>query len=187
MLSFYQKLASKLNETAGGSPQDAVALKTPAPAAPTDHAAPKNEAAPVPEGAEPMPDGAEPLDVDLYQAEGRMVLFCMMSGVLLDECELTIDEESSTLVIHATQKRPELPAGTAKKVEGAPPEKGRYVKSEIKWKQLYRKVYLPTTFDGSSAEAYVEKGVLVVLLPSKQPGTGKKLTIREINDDKHTE
>jgi HSP20 family molecular chaperone IbpA len=183
MLSFYQKLAGKLNETAPNAAAAPVVNKV-SPAAPVN--APTNKDEPVDATKEALPDGADPIDVDLFQSEGRMVLFCMMSGVLLDECELNIDEESNTLVIHATQKRPELPGAKVKK-EDVPPEKGRYVKQEVKWRTLYRKVYLPAPFDSSAAEAYVEKGVLVVLLPSKQPGTGKKLTIREISDDKHSE
>jgi len=201
MLSFYQKLASKLNEDgAGQSPAapaapgaKAVSFKatgervTP-PANPEANAAPANAPAP----ADPAPEGTEPLEVDLFQSEARMVVFAQLPGVAKDDFEITIDEEASTLVIQASQKRPALPplateaatpdaAASAKKEDT---EKGRFTKQEIGWKTLYRKVYAPAPFDAGEARALLDRGVLVIVLPAKKPGAGKKLAVKELLDEK---
>ena len=137
-----------------------------------------------PAATEDLPEGAEPLEVDLFQSESRMVLFVQMSGVSPDDFEITTDEEANILVIQATQKRPELPPVAIIPGSDTPAEKGRFVKQEVKWKLLYRKVYLPAPFLGSEAAAIFVKGVLVVTLPVKRLGIGKKLVVKEIIDEK---
>ena len=67
--------------------------------------------------------------------------------------------------------------------EGEPPEKGIYTKQEVKWRSLYRKIYLPAPFDGGEAEATFNNGVLMITLPAKHPGVGKKLVVRGIQHD----
>ncbi len=202
MLSFYQKLANKLNETGAGSPQDAAGnAPAPAGAAPRgvffkatgerNGAADAPGAIPASAGAalaskEAPPDGTEPLDVDLFQSDARMVVFAQMPGVAKNDFEITVDQEANTVTIQAAQKRPSLPPMPGIK-EGAEAEKGMYVKQETKWKNLYRKVYLPSPFDGGEAGAFLDRGVLVVILPLKRPGTGKKLAVKEIADEKHEE
>lgn len=186
MLSFYQKLASKLNEAGlttqqitPGAPPRGVSFK----ATGERNDAPQGAAQPAPAATpvEAAPEGTDPLDVDLFQSEGRMVIFAQMAGATKDDFEITIDEEANTLIIHATQKRPTLPPLPHK--EGEPEEKGRYIKQETKWKNLYRKVYLPAPFDSGEAEAVLDHGVLVIALPTKKPGMGKKLAVKEILDE----
>jgi HSP20 family molecular chaperone IbpA len=183
MLSFYQKLATKLNENTPSAPVDAPAQKMASFKGSGERVdAPAQAAAPAKE--EEAPDGTDPLEVDLFQSETRMVLFFPMSGVAKETLDLTLDEESNTIIIQVTQMRPALPPLPGAK-EGEAPEKGRYVKQEVGWKNLYRKVYLPASFDSGESQAFLEKGVLIVVLPSKRPGAGKKLSVTEIPDEKH--
>lgn len=133
---------------------------------------------------EKAPEGTDPMEVDLFQSESRMVIFMQASGIPASGFSLILSEESNTLVVEATQKRPELPpAGDGK--EGAPPEKGIFAKGEIKWRALYRKIYLPMAFDAGSATAVLGDGVLIVTLPAKHPGVGKTLTVQEVRQDEH--
>jgi HSP20 family molecular chaperone IbpA len=180
MSSFYEKLSMKLQgdhpavDAKGESPTKSVTYS-----ATGERAQPKNEEAPAaPPAAEAAPDGADPIDVDLFQSESRMVVFMQVPGIPLDGFDISISEEANTIVIEATQKRPPLPLAKDAK-EGDQPEKGIYVKQEIKWKSLYRKVYLPASFDASDTEAVIDKGILIITLPAKKPGSGKKLTVRE--------
>jgi HSP20 family molecular chaperone IbpA len=196
MLSFYQKLASKLNETAAGAPQDAapsgaagkrVSFKATGERVEAAQAPAADAKAPADAAVDQVPEGADPLDVDLFQSDARMAIFAQMPGVAKDDFEITIDEESNTVTIQASQKRTPLPpmppvSGVAQ--GEAPAEKGRYLKQETKWRNLYRKVYLPASFDGSEAGAFLDRGVLVVILPSKHPGAGKKLAVKELPDEK---
>ncbi|HVN26506.1 MAG TPA: Hsp20/alpha crystallin family protein [Candidatus Paceibacterota bacterium] len=196
MLSFYQKLSSRLNEVdappePAQAPAKSVSFKgtgervaVPAPAGAPAAAANANAAAAQAASQEPpkeqLPEGAEPLDVDLFQSDARMVLFFQIGGVAKEDVDLVIDEEANTVTVQVTQKRPTLPP-----IPGAPEgndEKGRYAKQEIKWRTLYRKVYLPAAFDPSEASAVSEKGVLVVVLPSKKPGAGKKLAVKALDE-----
>ena len=187
MSSFYEKLSMKFQQ--GG---EAVAgIKDPSSPKSVTYSAtgdrtsssPKKDDSPAGQPSnEAPPDGTDPIDVDLFQSDSRMVIFMQVSGVHADAFEITVNEESNTLVIEAVQKRPNLPAVPGAK-EGEPPEKGIYVKQEVKWRSLYRKIYLPAPFDGSEIEANLDKGVLVITLPAKRPGAGKKLAVREIQQD----
>jgi len=182
MASFYEKLSMKLQ--AEGSASSAVAKDPPTPRAVSYNVAngkvaPKPEAAGDPPPAEPQPDGTEPLGVDLFQSETRMVVFVQASGVALEDFDITADEESNTLLLQAIQKRPDVPLA-----KGASElEKGRYVKQEAKWNALYRKVYLPEPFDSGEAEALITNGVLIVILPIRKPGEGKKLSVRALKSE----
>jgi HSP20 family molecular chaperone IbpA len=191
MVSFYEKLSAKLQgEESAAGPKDppangaksvsynAAGLKTGAPPA----AAAKGDPPGDPPAEAPAPEGTDPLMVDLFQSETRMVVFVQVPGVTPHDFEVTADEEANTLLVRATQKRPDLPVPPAAP-QGAQPEKGRFSKQEIKWGQLYRKVYLPAPFDVGATDSYLVHGVLVIVLPIRRPGTGKKLSIRELNEE----
>lgn len=154
-----------------------------------DRAAPSVKEDTAVAGTPPMeqaPEGTEPIDVDLFQSDSRMVVFMQAGGIPANGFMLTISEESNTLTVEAAQKRPDLPPLTIDVKPDTPAEKGIYTKQEIKWKSLYRKIYLPASFDGSGATAVIEGGVLVITLPAKHPGVGKKLTVKEIRQEEHT-
>ena len=137
-----------------------------------------------PPDAEKPPEGTDPFDVDLFQSEARMVIFVPARGIPASGFSLSISDESNTLVVEATQKRPDLPP-IAEQKDGVAPEKGIYSKQEIKWKSLYRKIYLPAPFDAGEATAVLTNGVLIVTLPAKHPGAGKTLTVTEAPKDEH--
>ena len=195
MLSFYQKLASKLNETGSGvsDPPPAGGARSASfkatgervdPAAgagtpPANGDGPAGAASAGPQN-DATPDGSDPLDVDLFQSDERMVIAAQLPGVPADGFSVTIDEESNTVVVEAEAKRPPLPPPPDGKDDG---EKGRYIKQEIKWRKLYRKVYLPGPFDAGMAKAFLSRGILTVVLPVKRPGTGKKLAVQELPDE----
>jgi len=188
MSSFYEKLSMKLGgeDSAPAAGADRAPAKSVTYSATGDRTATAKKAdePAVQPAAEKAPEGTDPIDVDLFQSESRMVIFMQVSGIPADKFAITISEESNTLVIEAAQKRPDLPpAGEAK--EGAPAEKGIYVKQEIKWRSLYRKIYLPASFDASGVTAVLENGVLVITLPAKHPGAGKKLIVREVRQDEN--
>src|SRR5579863_7620738 len=113
MLSFYQRLAEKLNDgnaAAANAPASAKSVtynaagNRMAPAAPQQQPqAAANDPAAAAAPQDPIPDGAEPLNVDLFQSESRMVLFVQMGGVATEDFELMLDEEANTLTIQATQ------------------------------------------------------------------------------------
>ncbi len=195
MLSFYQKLASKLNETGSGvsdPPQAGVGARSASFKATGERvdppqagagAAPAGAADPLAAAAaqsDPIPDGSDPLDVDLFQSDERMIVVAQLPGVPADGFSVTIDEESNTVVVEAEAKRPPLPPLADGKDDG---EKGRYAKQEVKWRKLYRKVYLPGPFDTGMAKAFLSRGILTVVLPVKRPGTGKKLAVQELPDE----
>jgi HSP20 family molecular chaperone IbpA len=184
MSSFYEKLSSKLrsDETVAKT-EEQPSAKSVTYSATGDRTSPKKEDSPaVQPVAEKAPDGTDSIDTDLFQSDLRMVVFMSVSGVSAEDIAVTISEESNTLIVEAAQKRPNLPVVKGGK-EGEPPEKGIYTKQEVKWKSLYRKIYLPAPFDGGEAEATFNNGVLVVTLPAKHPGVGKKLAVREIQHD----
>ena len=186
-MSFYEKLSMKLqgegpattakDPSPGAKPvsYNATGVKTPpvaqqnaAPAAPTLSAP----------AADATPDGMDPLMIDLLQTDTRMIVTAQAGGVAAEDFEVTADEESNTLLIQAVQKRPATPSvpGAA---QDAAAEKGRFIKQEVKWVSLYRKVYLPEPFDSGTAQTILEHGVLTVVLPIRRPGEGKKLPVRD--------
>ena len=184
MSSFYEKLSMKLQtEGALGDAKPQLPAKSVTYSATGDRTEVKKEATPAPApAAEVVPDGTDPIDVDLFQSEVRMVIFMQIPGIPIEAFDISLSEESNTLIIEVTQKRPGLPPLKDAK-EGDPVEKGLYVKQEIKWRSLYRKIYLPASFDASDTEAVLDKGILIITLPAKKPGAGKKLTVRENQQD----
>jgi HSP20 family molecular chaperone IbpA len=191
MSSFYEKLSMKLqggDEAEGGEKAGATSASVTYRATGDKAASAKKDSAPAaaqPAAVDKAPDGTDPIDVDLFQSDSRMVVFLKASGVPMSGFEITLSEESNTLTVEATQKRPALPAPKEAPKAGDPPEKGIYTKQEIKWKALYRKVYLPAPFDSGSAEAVLENGVLIITLPAKHPGVGKRLTVQEVRQDEN--
>lgn len=194
MGSFMQKLTTKLNEVGAPMAQGSQPVASPANnAGGVRTSPPAQQPGGTPASGQPaqppvdvIPEGVQSLAVDLFQSDARMVIFAQMPGVAMEGFDLTADEESNTLVIQATQKRPDMPPVPGVKKD-APPEKGRFAKQETTWVSLYRKVYLPAPFDIADTDAFLTKGVLVVVLPVKQPGAGKKLSVKEIPDEKHQE
>ncbi|MGC9599429.1 MAG: Hsp20/alpha crystallin family protein [Minisyncoccia bacterium] len=188
MASFYEKLSTKLQKedaaatakgaasvAARGVSYNAAGAKTADP--------PKGDPPGDPAGApDSAPEGTDSLTVDLFQSDTRMVVFVQAGGVFPEDFDVTADEESNTLLIQAKQKRPDVPPPHGAQ-PGAEPEKGRFVKQEIKWDPLYRKVYLPAPFDGGEAETFLQHGVLIVVLPIKKLGEGKKLPVRESKNE----
>src|SRR5579871_5769581 len=154
MASFYEKLSMKLqNEgtAASGVQSPPAQQKSVTYNVANGKAAPQNAAPAAAPAVEVQPDGTDPLGIDLFQSESRMVVFVQASGVLIEDFEITADEESNTLLLQATQKRPAVPLP-----KGATElEKGRFTRTEIKWDVLYRKVYLPEPFDSGGAEALI--------------------------------
>jgi HSP20 family molecular chaperone IbpA len=189
MSSFYEKLSMKLQ---GRGEEGGEGAKKDSPTSPKavtysatgeQKASAKEDTLAIQPATDAAPDGTDPIDVDLFQSDSRMVVFAQVSGVSADDFDVTLSEESNTLTIEAVQKRPDLPTAKGAK-EGDPPEKGIYVKQEVKWRSLYRKIYLPASFDGGEATAVFGEGVLVIVLPAKHPGIGKKLAVREVQSEK---
>ncbi|MDO8516253.1 MAG: Hsp20/alpha crystallin family protein [bacterium] len=181
MSSFLDKLNSKLRVGESGVAGE-VSQSVPAPQAGAAPAANVPSASPTGTNVVPAPIQQEtlpddpPFDIDIYQSDARVVLFVQAGGISPSDLDITLDEEASTLVIQGTQKRPEVP-----KMKGAEEldKLGKFTKQECKWETYYRKVYLPIPVDGSFAETSFAKGVLIISLPIKKAGEGKKIKVEE--------
>jgi HSP20 family protein len=57
-------------------------------------------------------------------------------------------------------------------------ETGRYVRAERRYGVFARSFVLPSTFDGSKAEARLEHGVLTVVLPKKEEAKPRTVEIK---------
>lgn len=185
MSTFYEKLSMKLQGSEGAPAANPAspASKSVTYNATGERTSPQKDPAPAVAAApEAAPDGTDPIDVDLFQSDARMVIFMQVAGIPPDAFDIVINEESNTMIIEAAQKRPPLPRALGAK-EGDAPEKGIYSKQEVKWRSLYRKIYLPAPFDGGEVTATLDKGVLIISLPAKAPGAGKKLVVREAEHD----
>ena len=185
MNSFFDRLSVKLNtgssSSADGSPAGSSGEKNNVRTSVSVSKAPEGTGAkdPVAKEESETAEGASALNVDIFQAETRLVVFLQASGVPMEGFDITVDEDSNTVLIEGAQKRPEVPQ--LKKIkEGEGLEKGRFVKQEIKWGNLYRKVYLPAPVSGAEAQAFWRDGVLILVLPVRKTGEGKKLKVQEI-------
>ncbi len=180
MSSFLDKLSNKLNKVSANQDippaQGGVAPATSARGEAAGEETAKKDATNA--SYEDQDDSATPLDVDIFQSEARIVIFMQASGVAADGFDVTYDEAANAVTVQATQKRPELPECSFV-IEGQE-EKGRFVKQEIKWQPLYRKAYLPAPVDGNKADVVFEEGVLMITLPVRKLGEGKRLAVREI-------
>lgn len=181
MSSFLDKLNTKLRVPEAGATQggmspgpiqgnvNGVTVASSAPLSATANSAPALEVKAAPESDEP------PFDVDIFQSETRLVIFAQAGGMAPEDIDITLDEEAHTLVIRGIQKRPEAPA-----MRGAvEADRGKFIKQECSWRSYYRKVFLSASVDADNAESFFQRGVLIISLPIKKVGEGKKLKVEE--------
>lgn len=119
---------------------------------------------------------ADQLHVDIYKADGAIVVFAQIAGVNAQEVSVLIEGDGDVVTIKGERAKPNGEFGGAHATECK--EK---ILEECAWGPFYRQIILPTEVDATKTDAKIHDGVLMLLLPLKESkDSGVKIHIKEV-------
>lgn len=116
--------------------------------------------APVLRDLEQMPR----MRVDIEETDNAYVLRADVPGAQKEDIAVSIDNDTVSIRANVTEQRTD--------------QQGNMLRTERIVGEEYRTFTLPQDIDEANAQAKIENGVLVLTLPKKAGGGGKKLAIQ---------
>ena len=107
--------------------------------------------------------------VDIFEKAGEIVVEAEIPGVV--QADITITVQSNRVEIKGAKKE-SAPAGTA-----------RYLRLEREFGRFRRFIALPCAVVPDKARAFLDNGVLIVLLTKYQPDENNKVEIQRLKED----
>ena len=106
------------------------------------------------------------MPVEIHDKKGEYDIRAELPGVKKEDLDIDLDENYLTI--------------RAKKVEEHNEEESSYKKSEFKYGEFSRSIYLPQDIDSEKIDATLEHGVLKIKAPKleKEKDTVKKIAVR---------
>ncbi len=101
--------------------------------------------------------------VDVVDRDAEVVVRAEMPGVVKEDLDVTVTDDSVTLRAHTSHEEKE--------------EKGEYYHREMSYGEYQRTVALPHTVDGENARATFNDGVLELTLPKVEKTSRKKVKV----------
>ncbi len=118
------------------------------------------------------------LEVDVFKSPSEAIVFAKISGVVLDDLSVVLEEGNDGVVISGVCKRPE------NYIENK--EEGKYINQECSWWPFYRQINFNAEINAFGIDARVETGVLILRLPflktGENRGIKKKIKINEVKN-----
>lgn len=99
------------------------------------------------------------LVVDVFETGEHFVVLTAIAGVQIKDLDISVEKE--LMVIKGHRRDPH-----------EHPEK-KYFYQECYWGPFSRKIVLPENIDTESAEASMDKGMLMIKIPKAKEGNGK--------------
>ncbi len=125
---------------------------------------------------EPAEHVADQLHVDIYKADGAIVVYAQIAGANTEDLSVLIEGDGDIVTIKGQRKKPNgefLGAHAAECKEK--------ILEECSWGTFYRQIILPTEVDATKTDAKIHDGVLMLLLPLKETkSTGVKIQITAV-------
>lgn len=119
---------------------------------------------------------ADQLHVDIYKADGAIIVFAQIAGANVQGLSVLIEGDGDIVTIKGERKKPngEFFGEHAKECKDK-------ILEECSWGPFYRQIILPTEVDATKTDAKIHDGVLMLLLPLKETkDTGVKIHITEV-------
>lgn len=117
-------------------------------------------------------DAVVQLHVDVFQTEGKIVIYAQAAGADMADLHVSIEGDADIVLIEGRRLRPEFLAFPKRKPEGS------FVTEECVWGEFYRRIILPESVDIDNAEAKIKNGVLVLALPMMRAHEKEKVRLK---------
>ena len=106
------------------------------------------------------------MPVEIHDKKGEYDIRAELPGVKKENLDIDLNENYLTI--------------RAKKIEEHKEEEGTYKKSEFKYGEFTRSIYLPQDVDSEKIDATLEQGILKITAPKleKENETIKKITVK---------
>ncbi len=128
---------------------------------------------------ETVADAVAQLDVDVYQAEDKIIVYAQSAGADINDVHVSIEGDADIVLIEGRRTRPEYLVFPKQRPQGA------FFTEECTWGEFYRRIILPESVAIDEAEAKIKNGVLVLVLPLLKPAEKEKVTLK-IKAEKRT-
>lgn len=121
-------------------------------------------------------DKVAQLDVDVFQAERKIVIYAQAAGADLNDITVSIEGDADIVLIEGRRIRPEYLVFPKSRPHGA------FFTEECIWGDFYRRIILPESVDIEKAEAKIKNGVLILVLPLLKPEEKEKVKLKITNE-----
>ncbi len=118
-------------------------------------------------------DKVSQLKVDVYQTDSLIIIYAQVSGVDIEDIQVSIEGDADIVLLEGKRTRPEHLAFSKEDVP-----KGDFVANECVWGEFYRRIILPESVVVEEAEAKVKSGVLILSLPLLKPENKKSVKLK---------
>jgi HSP20 family protein len=103
--------------------------------------------------------------VDIYEKEDSFILKADLPGVALEDIEVEVKDETLHIKGRKSHK------------EGQEPATGLFIMQERNFGEFYRVFSLPGDIEQEKVGAKLKNGVLTVVIPKKEAGRAKQITV----------
>ena len=97
------------------------------------------------------------LDVDIYQTSSEIIVIAPISGIEVENLDVSIENNNDVIIIQGEKNMPE------EVIKNDVYRKSLH--SECKWGAFYRQIILPEEIDVTGIKAKFKKGILILTLP----------------------
>lgn len=102
--------------------------------------------------------------LDVYQDDQNVFVEVPLPGISIADVDVSVENDVLTV--------------TGSKQQQTEVDEKSYYRKEVRSGSFHRSVALPTSVDGSKAEAVYEKGVLKISIPKEERAKPKKISIK---------
>jgi HSP20 family protein len=107
---------------------------------------------------------AEQLKVDIFQTPNAILIYAQIAGASIHDYGVVIEGDGDVVTIKGQRTRP-----NGEHFQNPSAEGKERVLEECTWGKFYRQIILPAEVDATKTEAKMREGVLMLLLPLKEP------------------
>ena len=122
------------------------------------------------------PKVADQLQVDIYKAEGAIIVYAQIAGANITDFGVQIEGDGDVVTIKGQRTRP-----NGEHFHHSIADTKDKVIEECSWGPFYRQIILPAAVDPQKTEAKMKDGVLMLLLPLKHlQDNGVKIEVQTV-------
>lgn len=119
---------------------------------------------------------ADQLHVDIYKAEGAIIVYAQLAGTTLNDYNVMIEGDGDIVTIKGKRTKP-----NGEFFQGHNVESKEKILEECSWGQFYRQIILPAEVDATKTDAKFHEGVLMLYLPLKATTeSGVRIQVKQV-------
>ena len=113
-------------------------------------------------------EGSTPIPVDVYQANGKLIILAPIAGITIEDISVTITDD--ILVISGMRRKSE-DVGM-----------GDYFSQECFWGEFNRSIVLPVNVDSDKVAAFYKRGLLRIEMPIVEIDKTRVIPVKMANE-----